>query len=189
MVPGPTIPSFETARLVFRGHRLDDLGEYAGLWGDPEVIKFLGGRPFTAEETWHRMLRNAGHWALMGYGYWIVRERVTERFVGEIGMANLRRQLEPALGEDPEAGWVLAPWCHGRGFATEAVLGVLRWGATALAAERVVCIIRSDHHASLRVAAKCGFRSFATSRYHAAEVTQLERRLGSPSSGSPAPSS
>jgi RimJ/RimL family protein N-acetyltransferase len=173
MTLGWTIPSFETERLAFRGHRLEDLGDYSALWGDPQVTRFIGGRPLTPEECWHRMLRNTGHWALMGYGYWVVRERATDRFVGEVGLANLRRELEPRLGDDPEAGWVLSPWCHGRGFATEAVRGVVGWGASARSATRVVCVIHSSHHASLRVAAKCGFRAFATSRYHGAEVTQL----------------
>jgi hypothetical protein len=57
----------------------------------------------------------------MGFGFWIVRERTTGRFVGEVGLAEFRRDLARPLPDAPEAGWVIAPWAHGQGFATEAV--------------------------------------------------------------------
>jgi RimJ/RimL family protein N-acetyltransferase len=61
----------------------------------------------------------------MGFGFWVVREKSTGRFVGEVGLANFRRDIEPSLGESKEAGWVLSPWAHGKGFATEAVRAAL----------------------------------------------------------------
>jgi RimJ/RimL family protein N-acetyltransferase len=57
----------------------------------------------------------------------------------------------------PEAGWVLAPQFHGKGFATEAVGAALAWGDSHLAASQTFCIIHPDHSASIRVAQKCGF--------------------------------
>ena len=50
----------ETARTVLRPHRLDDFETYVAMWADPEVTRFIGGKPRTREESWMRFLRHAG---------------------------------------------------------------------------------------------------------------------------------
>jgi len=169
------VPAVETERLLLRGHRRDDLADCAAMWGDLEVTRHIGGRPFTEEEVWARLLRYLGHWDLMGFGYWIVHERASGRFVGEVGFADWRRAIEPPLDGAPELGWALSPWCWGRGYATEAVAGALAWGDAHLAAPRSVCIIDLDHHASRRVAEKNGYRESGRATYRGADITLFER--------------
>jgi len=70
---------------------------------------------------------------------------------------------------------VLAPWCHGKGYATEAVRAALAWGEAAIGLERCVCMIAPDHAASLRVAEKCGFRQFGEAEFKGSPVMLLER--------------
>lgn len=173
-----TAPDLETERLTLRPHQLRDLGDCTALWGDPEVVRYIGGRPFTAEEVWARLLRYVGHWAVMGYGFWVVRERATGRFVGECGLADFRREIDPPLGDAPEAGWVLAPWSYGRGFATEAMGAVLSWSERAMAAPRSVCLIDLGNRASIRVAAKVGYRELTCTTYKGDPVMVLERHRG-----------
>jgi RimJ/RimL family protein N-acetyltransferase len=153
----PTVPVVETERLRLRGYTLDDFDHCRALWTDSEVVRWMSGKPFTLEECWTRFLRYVGHWSVMGFGYWAVEERLTGDFVGEVGMGNFKRDLDPPLGRIPELGWILAPSQHGKGYATEAAVGALRWGRTQLRAESFACIIHPDNRASLRVAAKCGF--------------------------------
>ena len=167
------MPVLDTARLVMRGFTREDHAESAALWGDPEVVRFIGGVPFTSEEVWFRLLRHDGHWDLLGYGYWVVRERATGRYVGEVGLADLRRIITPAL-DAPEAGWVLAPWAHGQGFATEALGAALAWSDANLG-PRTTCIIEDGHAASLRVAAKHGFREVARTTYKGSPTIVLAR--------------
>jgi RimJ/RimL family protein N-acetyltransferase len=168
-------PVLETERLVLRGHTRADFEECAALWGDAQVTRHIGGRPSTEEEAWARVLRYAGLWVLLGYGYWAVRERETGRFVGDVGLADFHREVTPSLDGMPEAGWVLAPWAHGRGFATEAVRAVLAWGDAHLAAPRTACLIAPENAASLRVAEKCGFREHARSTYKGEDTIILHR--------------
>jgi RimJ/RimL family protein N-acetyltransferase len=103
-----------------------------------------------------------------------VRDRATGRFVGDVGLADLQRAIEPAL-DAPEMGWVLAPWAHGRGLATEAVRAVLDWSAAHLGAPRTMCIIDPDNAASIRVADKCGYRALAPARYKGDPILVFER--------------
>jgi RimJ/RimL family protein N-acetyltransferase len=39
--------------------------------------------------------------------------------------------MQPSLGSAPEAGWVMAPRAHGKGYATEAVRAALAWADAA----------------------------------------------------------
>jgi RimJ/RimL family protein N-acetyltransferase len=63
------VPVIETQRLILRGHRLEDFDALAAMWADPHVARFIGGKPATQEESWARLLRYAGHWRLLGFGY------------------------------------------------------------------------------------------------------------------------
>jgi RimJ/RimL family protein N-acetyltransferase len=153
-----SIPLLETERLRLRGHTLADFPAYRRLWSDAQVTRFIGGRPQTEEECWARLLRQIGHWSLLHYGYWVMEEKYSGSFVGEAGFANLRRGIEPPLGDAPEAGWVLSPGHHGKGYATEAVRATLQWAESRLKDQPIVCLIHPDNLPSLRVAEKCGFQ-------------------------------
>jgi RimJ/RimL family protein N-acetyltransferase len=174
-------PDVATDRLLLRAHRVDDFGDCAAMWGDARVTRFIGGTPSTAEQSWARLVRNAGHWALLGFGYWLVADRTTGRFIGEVGFADMRRDLDPPLGDAPEAGWVLSPDAHGKGFASEALAAGLAWLEATYAPRETVCIVDPDNAASLHVAAKAGFVERARTRYHDAPTVVLARP-GSPRS-------
>jgi RimJ/RimL family protein N-acetyltransferase len=77
--------------------------------------------------------------------------------VGEVGFADFKRDMEPALGSIPELGWVLAPAKQGRGYATEAALGALEWARQHFGSGNFACLINPENLASIKVARKCGF--------------------------------
>jgi RimJ/RimL family protein N-acetyltransferase len=147
----------ETERLILRPHVRDDFDDSFALWSDEAVTRFIGGKPFSREEVWTRLLRYVGHWTMLGYGYWVIREKSSGRFVGEIGFADYQRDIDPPLDGTPEIGWVLMPSAQGRGLATEAVRGALSWADTTWPGADTVCIIAPENNASRRVAQKCGY--------------------------------
>ena len=102
------VPTLESERLVFRAHRTSDWDDCVRLWSDPVVTRFIGGRPFTREEVWARILRYAGHWALLGFGFWVAQDKASGVYVGELGLADFRRAVVPAL-DAPEVGWAFVP--------------------------------------------------------------------------------
>jgi RimJ/RimL family protein N-acetyltransferase len=158
MTPNPSpAPIVETARLRLRGHRPEDLEAMVRMWGDPAVTRYIAPAPFDREAVWARLLRYVGHWTLLGYGFWALEERETGRFAGEVGLAEFCRVIEPPL-DVPEVGWVLAPWCHGLGYATEAVTAALRWGERERGFDEASCIIEPGNQRSIAVAGRCGFR-------------------------------
>jgi RimJ/RimL family protein N-acetyltransferase len=174
--PPSAIPGIETERLTLRAHRLEDFVDSAAMWGDPEVTRYIGGRPFSKEEVWTKLLRYVGHWSVMGFGYWVARDRATGRFVGEVGFADFKREIEPSLDGAPEIGWALAPWAHGRGLATEAVRAANAWGVAHFESGRTVCLISPENLASIRVAEKCGYKEFKRTTYKGQPTILFERR-------------
>ena len=159
------VPTLSTPRLTLRGHRRDDFESAAAMWGDLEVARHISGKASTREESWARMLRYAGLWNFLGYGYWAVEERASGRFAGEVGFGMFHREIEPSYGETPEAGWVLAPWSHGKGYATEAMQAALDWIDRKLPGQPTVCITAPENLASSRVAEKCGYVKYAEGSY------------------------
>jgi RimJ/RimL family protein N-acetyltransferase len=168
-------PTIETERLVLRGYSIDDFPHVVAVWADREVVRHISGRPSTEEETWARFLRNIALWPMLGYGYWAAVEKSTGRFIGDVGFADFKREIEPSLKGTPEIGWVLARWSHGRGYATEAARAALLWLERTLGPQRSVCIIDDDNRASVRVAEKCGYREFARTQYKGSTVVMFER--------------
>jgi RimJ/RimL family protein N-acetyltransferase len=152
-----------------------DFDDVARMWADPVVVRHISGKPSTREESWSRLLRYAGHWAAMNFGYWAVREASSGHFVGDVGLSEFRREIVPSLEGSAEAGWVLASWAHGKGYATEAVDAALAWYEGQFGALRTVCMIAPENDPSLRVADKCGYREFAQTLYKNEPVILLER--------------
>ena len=175
MTTSSLAPTIETPRLLLRAHRIDDFSPSEKMWGDALVTRYIGGRPFTRQETWTRLLRYVGHWALVGFGYWAVEEKATSRFVGEMGFADFKREIDPPLDGIPELGWVIAPEAQRKGYASEGLLAVTAWGEAHLPSRTTACLIHPENAASLRLAEKCGYRERLRTTYMGAPTVRLER--------------
>lgn len=159
-------PPIETERLRLRAHRAGDHAGCLAIWSDPEVTRHIGGQPSGSEDAWKRVLRYAGLWSLLGFGYWAVEEKASGRYIGDVGYADFKREMSPSLDGMLELGWVLAPHAHGKGYASEAVAAIIAWAQAHLEGQRMVCIIAPDNPASIRVADKAGFRLWQQTTYH-----------------------
>ena len=173
----PQMPILETERLRLRGHRLEDFVHSAAMWADARITEHTTGKPQSEEESWTRFLRYAGHWSVMGFGYWVVEEKASGNFLGEVGFADYKRDIQPSLKGVPEIGWVLAAHAQGKGFATEAVRAAVTWGDKHFDSKRTACIIAPENLASVRVAEKCGYREFQRTTYKGKPALMFERKL------------
>ena len=169
-------PTVETPRLRLRAHTAADFPACVLLWNDPIVTRFIGGRPYTEEEVWQRVQRYAGSWMLLGHGFWVIEEKTTGKLVGEIGIMDAKRDIEPSFGDDRELGWALLPEVHGRGYASEALQAVLDWEHRIFNAPCLVALIDPDNAPSIKLARKFGFTVRARSIYKTVATIQFERR-------------
>jgi RimJ/RimL family protein N-acetyltransferase len=149
-----TIPTLETERLRLRSLRGSDLDDYAALYADPEVLRYLGSgpEPWDRGRCWRHMAFLRGHWDLAGAGMWAVEQRETGAFVGMIGFA------APEGWPGFELAWTLARRWWGRGYATEGAREALAFAFEILEKDRVISLIHPRNAASIRVAERIGER-------------------------------
>ncbi|EKF19208.1 GNAT family N-acetyltransferase [Nitratireductor pacificus] len=158
-------PVLETERLVLRAHRIEDLDAFAEMWTHPEVARFTSGQPLSREDAWRRLVGHRGMWSLMGFGYFAIEEKASGAFVGSAGVQECRRAITPSLEGTMEAGWILAPQAHGKGYAREAMEAVLAWCGEAHPGRAVTCIINEENTPSQKLATRLGFRERAQTHY------------------------
>jgi RimJ/RimL family protein N-acetyltransferase len=172
------IPVLHTERLILRPHRVSDIEASMAMWTDPEVVRYIGGKPSTEQQTWGRMMNYLGHWQLMGYGYWCVEERTSGVLVGEFGFADFRREITPSIRGIPELGWALRSHVHGKGYATEGLRAAMAWGDMHLPIPRTVCLIDPENLPSFKLAEKLGFREQTRTNYSGKPIVLLFRERG-----------
>lgn len=139
-------PALTTDRLTLRATRPEDFEAYNAFYGS-ERSRFVGG-PRERLENWFTFLALPGHWALRGYGYWMVEETATGRLLGAVGI--VMHDGWPA----PELGWQLFEG-EGQGYAQEAALAARDWAA-AQGMDELISLIAPDNMRSNALAERIG---------------------------------
>lgn len=165
---------FQTERLTLTPMSLADIDDLLTLWRDGDFTRFTSGRILTEEEVWTRLLRDIGHWSVMGFGNWTIRLTETGQHVGSVGLFDYRRALEPPF-DAPEVGWGLRSGFQGQGLAYEALTAALAWSDQNIAKVRTVCMISPQNQPSIRLAQRCGFRPYGQGQYSGSIVDLYER--------------
>jgi RimJ/RimL family protein N-acetyltransferase len=163
---------------VLRCYAPQDFLALHALSSEPAMWTYSERGPMAPEESWARLLRQAGHWALRGYGVFAIQEKSTGLLVGEAGFADFRRGFGEDFDPYPEACWSIRSDRHGRGYATEAARAALAWIEAKTGAKRTICLIHADNAASHRVAAKLGYASFRAVEYRGYRGLLLQRDAG-----------
>lgn len=169
------VPVLETKRLLLRGHRKTDFSESASMWADARVVAHISGVPSTPEQSWSRLLRYAGHWHHLGFGYWVVTAKADGSFLGEVGFADYHRDIEASFKGKPEAGWVFNTGSQGKGFASEATAAMLEWADQNLNFTQTIAIFDPTHAASIKVATKVGYSNGVLGRFGTKTALFMER--------------
>jgi RimJ/RimL family protein N-acetyltransferase len=161
------IPVLETERLVMRAMQIGDAPDLALIHGDPEVVRFIGGKTdATLPGAYDKILFYLGHWALHGCGKWAVVEKASGRVVGRTGFLDSPYEW-PGL----ELGWTFARDCWGKGYATESARAARDWGFERLGVERILSMIDPANSASQHVAQRIGETAWKPYRHREVEQT------------------
>jgi RimJ/RimL family protein N-acetyltransferase len=167
-------PTLETARLRLRAHVVEDFEPIAVMSGDPSVMRHVTG-PLPREDVWRRMMCGPGMWALLGFGYWVVERRDDDELIGQIGLADFKRDMQPSIEGLPELGYIFAAAAHGQGYAGEAATAVLAWADAELGSDQIVAIINADNAPSIRLAERLGFLQREEASYKSEPILLFRR--------------
>jgi RimJ/RimL family protein N-acetyltransferase len=149
MSVGVDIPTLETERLRMRGWREEDHGPFADFCANKATARFMGG-PCSREGAWRRIAIQIGHWALRGYGSWVLEEKASGDWVGYSGL------WRPDGWPEPEIMWGLAADAQGRGYATEAAQRARAFAYGELGWTTAISCIDPENLPSQRVAERLG---------------------------------
>jgi ribosomal-protein-alanine N-acetyltransferase len=140
----------ETNRLMLRTWTLEDSEAALQIWGDAEVMRFVG-KPFENIEMARRALENAiTAQENQGVCLWAAVEKSSGRVVGCCGFHSFEDGLELAYH------FICAVW--GRGYASEAAQACLDYGFERLNAAKIVAFTHPANTASSRVLEKIGMK-------------------------------
>jgi RimJ/RimL family protein N-acetyltransferase len=156
--PGVTLaqpdgPVVETARLKLRRWRGDDVAPNTAMLSDPGTARFIAadGKPVTTELAgWRNAAVMSGHWALYGFGMFVVEEKSSGKFVGRVG------PWFPPGWPGFEVGWGIASGFRGKGYAVEAARASIDWCFATFELDRIVHCIDKENTASQAVARRLG---------------------------------
>jgi RimJ/RimL family protein N-acetyltransferase len=164
-------PRIETERLVLRQWRGDDYRPYFDIMAEPKVFEHVGGKPIDDEEAMRRLSMYAGFWTIQGIGMWAVEDLATNRLVGQVGLFNIHRALDPHPPGRFEMGWIFTTDCHGRGLARESCDAALGWLNEQYSPTDLFAIIALDNQPSMKLAERLGFRREPDATYKDAPIS------------------
>ncbi|WP_420381227.1 GNAT family N-acetyltransferase [Novosphingobium sp.] len=169
-----------TARLELSQPVAADLAGVAAMVAPETVRRFLGNRPVDMAAEYARFARNAGSWALYGYGSFMVRERGSAPIIGICGVFHSWRGFDQGFDDTPEIGWIIGDTAWGRGYATEAARAALAWFDHMQGPRRIACMIEQDNTPSFAIAARLGFVAYAQQDYGGRMLSLLQRGEDAP---------
>ncbi|MGZ8738803.1 MAG: GNAT family N-acetyltransferase [Nocardioides sp.] len=148
---------FETPRLTVRAMLASDVEAFVAYRSDPDVARYQSWEDYTLEQG--RALV-AGMQDLRpgipGQWYQLAVVDAAGHLVGDLAAcvdADEQRQLE--------VGFTLAPAHQGKGYATEALRGLLTYAFETLGIHRVIAVTDAENAAAAALLTRVGFRQEA----------------------------
>ncbi len=144
-----TIPTLTTERLRLRAPQADDFAVYQAFFADAVGSGNYGG-PLRADQAFRVLAADLGHWALRGFGKWMMVRRDTGDAIGGCGL------FHPRGWPSAELTWWLMQDQRGAGFATEASKAAIVFAYKTLGWTSVETHMRDENEAARKLAARLG---------------------------------
>ena len=156
----------ETERLLLRLPGPDDAPPLLDVFGDPEVMRYIGsGETGGPADVVTQLERMAEAWEADGFGRFVVVRRDDGAVLGRVGLLawdpeEWRPGIRAAIGAEAEIelGWTLARHAWGQGYATEAAQAAAEWALAEVRPRRLISLIHPENERSKRVAERIGER-------------------------------
>lgn len=148
-------PLIETDRLLVRNLQLTDLDDFHSYRSNPEVAKYQGFDVFTIDQARDFILEHAekkfgtpGEWVQFG-----IENKTSGRLIGDCAIK--LDGHDPRLGE---IGMSISPAEQKKGYAKEALLGILDFLFSREDFHRVTETVDAENTASIQLLKSTGFR-------------------------------
>ena len=159
---------FETNRLFARSWNLDkDIQAAFEVYGDPEVVRFLGMEPDKSIEITRQQIQEHLESADDADRWYTVVEKASGQIIGAALLAPLYDKKEQQLIDDYEIGWHFRKVSWGNGYATEIGQALINYWLNELKFPSLYAVITPTNIASIKVAQKLGMTNIGpTDRFY-----------------------
>lgn len=152
-------PTLQTPRLRLRPFTDADTDALFALFSNPRVVRYWDAPAWRERAQAERFIANCARIADEGGGARLAIERTDGGFIGQCGLLRFNRVHRSAA-----LTYSLDDRAWRRGFATEAVRALLRWGFETLDLNRVQAETDTRNTASIRLLERLGFLREGTLR-------------------------
>lgn len=167
----------ETERTYLRPFTMSDQDFYASLWGDPDIVRYIGdGKTRSDQEAIDRLANHVIPSYRNGYGYGLqaIVYKSNDQLIGQAGL--LPKNVDGK--REIEIGYWLIPSYWGKGLAKEVALSLRDYGFRQIRCPRLICLINPNNPASIFVARRIGMSYQKTTQWNG--ITALVYGLDNP---------
>jgi ribosomal-protein-alanine N-acetyltransferase len=148
------LPTLETERLILRKLTLDDAQDMFEYAQDTEIARLGLWDPFYVLQDSVNDINEA----LEGYASgkmitWAMEHKEDQKMIGRLGFG----QYQPADSR-ADVGYAMNRRYWGKGYATEAIRRVVRFGFEVMNLNRIGAVVLPENIASIRVLEKAGLK-------------------------------
>ncbi len=162
----------ETERLSVRETTTEDVDDFYEIYAEPAVTKYIENlfeNP-DMEKAYTENYRDTIY-ELYGFGMWTVLEKESGKVIGRAGIS-MREGYD-----QPELGFIIGvPWQR-KGYAYEVCDAILTYAREELGFRTMICFIKKENDASLRLCAKLGFNEIRMTQLGEEKYLMLEKYL------------
>jgi ribosomal-protein-alanine N-acetyltransferase len=143
----------ETERLLLRNQQPEDLDVIAKMFGDEEVMRFIGdGKTYPRTAAEQSITKWNDYERKHGFTSWAIIRKEDNAFIGKCGFNYLPDK------SDIELSYMLDEPYWGSGYASEIAKAALEYGLNKLKIKRVVALVYPQNSPSIRVIEKTGMK-------------------------------
>ena len=144
----------DTDRLRLRQISVDDADFILQLLNEPSFIQNIGDRGVrTQDDARSYILKGpVASYEKHGFGLWLVEAKESGAPIGICGL------IKRDVLADVDVGYALLPQFWSQGYALESASAVLSYAREKLGLKRVLAVVNSDNHSSIRLLEKIGFQ-------------------------------
>ena len=132
------------------------------LNSDPQVMRYITGKPDTREDTVAGIERIKARWINLGYSWWSFIELATNEIIGAGCIQHLGQDTANPL----EIGWRLRSDKWQQGFASEVAQKIAAFAFDTLAADLLCAVCDQENAASAHVMKKLGMHYRGIERWY-----------------------
>ncbi len=154
----------ESGRLLFRLHTPADMDDFCAMEQDPEVRRYVGGKPRSRIDAEDRFINGpmqpySGFWAM-----WATVLKADSQYIGRCGLYPHYDPEGEIIAGESSLGFYIAHQYWRKGYATEAGQALINFGFNSHNLKRIVTMVEVGNDASVHIIEKLGFTLTQTER-------------------------